>query len=673
MLGAIIGDIVGSVYEWNNIKSTDFPLFGEQSTFTDDTVMSLAVAQWLTEDKKHTFGRLVKTMLSWGRRYPDRGYGSRFNRWLMSTHPQPYGSYGNGSAMRVSAVGFYAQTLDETLQLSEMSASVTHDHKEGIKGAQAIASAIFLAKTGKSKEEIKQYIVTTFGYNLDRTCDEVRPFYMFNETCQGSVPEAIIAFMDSTDFESAIRLAISLGGDSDTIACMAGGIAEAYYKEIPATMIEEALERLPDDALGIVKSIDTIEFTDESETSLRLSEDFPEESNVFPEVNGISDMMPSDSFEEESCYEEATPNITIGQHYFGGAPSTPMTFDIAENIEEQPQETYLPVPVNHREEEKYYCHHQSPISYRSAPSYSSTSSMDADRGEVEAEKSGALGRLFSSRKRQRRAEPEHDLAQDKVSSAIYAPSEVKAGDALLVQVFLYMQEETGEVEAKARLVDGDAVIRNYVPLRVMLKMGDNVTVRLKMPAQVSVDVEMKSLRWEHHFASCEFSAHVAADIHVETILGTVILLVKELPMGEMTFKTKVLSAPHVGNYAPVDAYLYHKIFISYSHRDVDKVKFIAEAYKALGGLDYFFDRHTLATGQLHYSKTIYKYIDEADLFILCWSKHSAASHWVEEERKRALARALKDDTALKIYPIMISPKAPLPNDMAGVYNFGVLE
>ncbi len=241
IIGAIIGDIVGSRFEWANCRSTDFDFWTDRCTFTDDTVMTIAVADWLTIGSN-----LTGIMRDWGRDYPNRGYGGMFYRWLYEQEDDaPYNSFGNGAGMRVSPCGFFAQTLDEALELAKQSAEVTHNHPEGIKGAQAIASAIFLARIGKSKEEIKSFVEDTFHYDLNRTCDEIRPTYEFDETCQGSCPEAIIAFLESNDYESAIRLAISLGGDSDTIACMTGGIAAAYYG-VPDGMIEKAKKFLPD-------------------------------------------------------------------------------------------------------------------------------------------------------------------------------------------------------------------------------------------------------------------------------------------------------------------------------------------------------------------------------------------------------------------------------------------
>lgn len=242
MTGAIAGDIIGSVYEFDNIKTTDFPLFTNESDYTDDTIMTIAVADWLLNG-----GDLAKVMQRYGREYPypTGGYGGRFSGWLREKDPLPYNSWGNGSAMRVSAVGWMFDSLEKTLEVAKETAIVTHNHPEGIKGAQATAAAIYLARTGKSKQDIKQYIETTFSYDLGRTCDEIRPFYRFNESCQGTVPEAIIAFLDSSDFENAICLAVSLGGDSDTLACITGGIAEAFYG-IPEDIRLEVKKRIPE-------------------------------------------------------------------------------------------------------------------------------------------------------------------------------------------------------------------------------------------------------------------------------------------------------------------------------------------------------------------------------------------------------------------------------------------
>lgn len=229
MLGAIIGDIIGSVYEFNNKKQKDFHLFTPMSRFTDDTVMTLAVAEWLTEDKEHSEEGLVLRMQDLGRRYPYVGYGGGFRRWLYNQQPEPYNSYGNGSAMRVSPIAFYAQSLEETLRLATISAKVTHNHPEGIKGAKAIASATYLARTGASKTEIKAYVEENFKYNLNLQLDHIRSIVCDAMSCQKTVPAAIWAFLEGEDFEDVIRIAVSLGGDSDTIAAMAGSIAQAFY------------------------------------------------------------------------------------------------------------------------------------------------------------------------------------------------------------------------------------------------------------------------------------------------------------------------------------------------------------------------------------------------------------------------------------------------------------
>lgn len=229
MLGALVGDIVGSIYEFHNTKSVDFDMFTPWNNFTDDSVMTLAVAKWLMEDEAHTINYLIGCMQELGNRYPNAGYGSRFGMWLEEEEPQPYNSWGNGAGMRVSPVGLYAKTLDEALALAAITASVSHNHPEGVKGAQAIAASVFLCKEGKAKQEIKEYVEKTFYYNLNRTTSEIRPFYRFDVSCQGSVPEAIIAFLEGNSFEEVIRLAISIGGDSDTIGCMAGAIAACMY------------------------------------------------------------------------------------------------------------------------------------------------------------------------------------------------------------------------------------------------------------------------------------------------------------------------------------------------------------------------------------------------------------------------------------------------------------
>ena len=257
MLGAILGDMVGSPFEFdhNNYKHKDFPLLSERSHFTDDTVMTLAVARGLIAgqgDAQKTFAEVRYEMRRLGNVYPDAGYGGMFRRWLCAEHPQPYGSFGNGSAMRVAAAGWLFDTLDKTLEMAKVTAEVTHNHPEGIKGAQATAATIFLARTGHSKQEIRQYVEQTFGYDLSRTCDEIRPSYCHVETCQQTVPEAIIAFLESHSFEEAVRNAVWLGGDSDTQAAIAGSIAEAFYGGVPQDLREAALARLDDRLRGDV-------------------------------------------------------------------------------------------------------------------------------------------------------------------------------------------------------------------------------------------------------------------------------------------------------------------------------------------------------------------------------------------------------------------------------------
>ena len=249
MYGAILGDIVGSPYEFdcNNYKAKDFPLLGDRSDFTDDTVMTLAVAKALLDtrgqDDAAVKTALVRQMQRLGRAYPDRGYGVRFNNWLRKKDPQPYNSYGNGSAMRVSPAAWLAGDMAGTLHLAQLTAEVTHDHPEGIKGAQAVAAAIFLARTGHGRADIKAYIERRFGYDLSRSCDEIRPSYRHVESCQETVPQAVTAFLESTDFEDALRTAVSLGGDSDTLAAITGSIAEGFYG-VPKALKQECLHRL---------------------------------------------------------------------------------------------------------------------------------------------------------------------------------------------------------------------------------------------------------------------------------------------------------------------------------------------------------------------------------------------------------------------------------------------
>ncbi|GHU13584.1 hypothetical protein FACS1894161_3700 [Spirochaetia bacterium] len=249
IIGAIAGDIIGSVYEWDNVKASDFQLFPPDATFTDDSVLTIATMDSIINKTNH-----VVSYQKYGRKYSDAGYGARFYDWIFAKEPKPYNSWGNGSAMRVSPAGWAFDTIEEVLLEAKNSAEVTHNHPEGIKGAQATAAAVFMARTGKSKDEIKKYIVNNFGYNLAKSIDDIRPHYRFDVSCQGSVPEAITAFLESDNFENAVRLAVSIGGDSDTIACITGGIAEAFYKEIPDFIVENVITRLPGDLLEIVEN-----------------------------------------------------------------------------------------------------------------------------------------------------------------------------------------------------------------------------------------------------------------------------------------------------------------------------------------------------------------------------------------------------------------------------------
>ena len=249
MYGAILGDIIGSPFEFDRgNKTKEFDLFTKGCDFTDDSVMTIAVGEALlavgTEATvKEIEEALVTNMQDWGKRYPYAGYGGRFRYWLRESNPKPYGSYGNGSAMRVSAAGWLYDSLERTREVARATANVTHNHPEGIKGAEATASAIYMARNGFSKEEIKEYIEREFHYNLDRTLDEIRPGYHMDETCQRTVPEAIIAFLESKDFEDAIRNAVSLGGDTDTLGAITGSIAEAFYG-IQAVLIAECRSRI---------------------------------------------------------------------------------------------------------------------------------------------------------------------------------------------------------------------------------------------------------------------------------------------------------------------------------------------------------------------------------------------------------------------------------------------
>lgn len=249
MLGAIAGDIIGSVYEFHNIKTTDFELLPKRCFFTDDTVLTVALAEAILHDRDY-----VPLMKQYYLKYPNAGYGGSFHKWARSKNSAPYNSWGNGAAMRISPVGFAFDTLDDVLRQALKYTEVTHNHPEGIKGAQATASSIFLARKGKQKREIKSYVEKTFGYDLSRTLDEIRPVYRFNESCQETVPEAITAFLESDDFEDAMRKAVSLGGDSDTLACITGGIAQAFYGGVPKSIADEVYKKLDDHLRSITLS-----------------------------------------------------------------------------------------------------------------------------------------------------------------------------------------------------------------------------------------------------------------------------------------------------------------------------------------------------------------------------------------------------------------------------------
>jgi ADP-ribosylglycohydrolase len=248
MIGAISGDIIGSVYEGHHIRTIDFSLFDDRCTFTDDTVLTAAIADAILTGSE--YGEKLKEYFNL---YPGRGYGAHFRKWATHSFSQPYYSMGNGSAMRVSPVGFAFNTLDEVLREAQKSAEPTHNHPEGIKGAQATASSIFLARGGAGKEEIKAYVESHFNYDLKEPLDQIRTYYSFDGTCPGSVPQAIRAFLESNDYEDAIRKAISIGGDSDTIACIAGGIAEAFYKKVPNDIVER-VKKILDQRLNHIVS-----------------------------------------------------------------------------------------------------------------------------------------------------------------------------------------------------------------------------------------------------------------------------------------------------------------------------------------------------------------------------------------------------------------------------------
>ena len=277
MYGAILGDIIGSPFEFDRgDKTKDFKLFSRRSHFTDDSVMTLAVCEALLKvgqdaTVKEIEDAVISSMQSWGRRYPHEGYGGYFRRWLTARHPEPYNSFGNGSAMRVSAAGWLYDSLEKTRVVAKATANVTHNHPEGIKGAEATASAIFMTRNGSSKEEIKKYIENEFHYDLNRTLDEIRPSFHMDETCQKTVPEAIIAFLEARDFEDAIRNAVSLGGDTDTLGAITGSIAEAYFG-ISETLISECRNRINKDMRDVVDAFYSLVREDDSPNTNQMIE-----------------------------------------------------------------------------------------------------------------------------------------------------------------------------------------------------------------------------------------------------------------------------------------------------------------------------------------------------------------------------------------------------------------
>lgn len=247
MLGAIAGDTIGSPFEFAPKKNVDFPLFCTHSTFTDDTVLTIAIADILLHDLD-----IIDTLKEYSRKYPDAGYGGSYQRWIFSDSREPYNSWGNGSAMRTSPIGFFYNKVSDVLKAARMCAQVTHNHPEGVRGAQATSLCIFLARHGVTKNNIRKEISKWFSYDLSKTIKEIRPKYIFDVSCQGSVPQSIIAFLESDDYEDAIRKVVSLGGDADTMACITGGIAEAFYGPIPENIALETRKRLPDDFLKII-------------------------------------------------------------------------------------------------------------------------------------------------------------------------------------------------------------------------------------------------------------------------------------------------------------------------------------------------------------------------------------------------------------------------------------
>ena len=254
LYGAIAGDIIGSRYEWHNVKTKSFPLFAFRTRYTDDTVLTVATADALVNRIPY-----AKAYHKWGNAFPDAGYGGSFRRWLASRDPKPYNSWGNGSAMRVSPVGFYGRSEEEVLREAKASAEVTHNHPEGIRGAQAAALAVYLADQGTDKAQIRQKMETIFGYDLSsRNLDDIRPGYTFDVSCMGTLPVALLAFLESNDYEDAVRNAVSVGGDSDTIAAITGGIALAFYKEMPQNILCEIEKMLPDSMLEVCRKFEDL-------------------------------------------------------------------------------------------------------------------------------------------------------------------------------------------------------------------------------------------------------------------------------------------------------------------------------------------------------------------------------------------------------------------------------
>ena len=316
MYGAILGDIIGSPFEFDRgDKTKDFKLFSRRSHFTDDSVMTLAVCEALLKvgqdaTVKEIEDAVISSMQSWGRRYPHAGYGGYFRRWLTACHPEPYNSFGNGSAMRVSAVGWLYDSLENTRTVAKATANVTHNHPEGIKGAEATASAIFMARNGSSKEEIKKYIENEFHYDLNRTLDEIRPSYHMDETCQKTVPEAIIAFLEAKDFEDAIRNAVSLGGDTDTLGAITGSIAEAYYG-IPEWLMTECRKRINRDMRVVLDDFnDALSNQDDFPDSNKMIEDAIDQNYVQNNKDGMLVFMKTLLISIEQGGELVVPYIT---------------------------------------------------------------------------------------------------------------------------------------------------------------------------------------------------------------------------------------------------------------------------------------------------------------------------------------------------------------------------